>query len=67
MSMNPNWDKLDQLNRHEQYRLLLYLTQKIGLKEMDELIRRQKLLSIDSAMWSEVDRFKNICNRAVGA
>jgi hypothetical protein len=62
MSMNPNWDKLDQLTRQEQYRLLLSLTQKLSLRKMDELIRRQKLLSIDSAMWSEVYRFKNICN-----
>jgi hypothetical protein len=62
-----NWEKLDQLTNREQYRLLLQLTQKISPKKMDELCRRQKLLSIDSAMWSEAYWFRQLCNRAVGA
>jgi hypothetical protein len=61
---NLNWEKLDGLTEHQQYRLLLYLTQKLSPKEMDELIRRQKLLSIDSAMWQAAFWFRQ---RAVGA
>jgi hypothetical protein len=58
---NENWEKLDQLSKHEQYRLLLFFTQKISPNKMDELIRRQKLLSIDSAMWSAAYWFRRFC------
>jgi hypothetical protein len=60
---NPNWEKLDGLTKREQYRLLLQFTQGIKPKKMDELIRRQKLLSIDSAMWSEAFWFRQLCKR----
>jgi hypothetical protein len=60
---NPNWEKLDGLTERQQYRLLLELTQTLKLEKMDQLIRGQKLMSMDSAMWSEAWSFKQLCKR----
>ena len=60
---NQNWEKLDGLTQREQYRLLLQFTANIKPKKMDQLVTRQKLLSIDSAMWSEAFWFRRLCKR----
>jgi hypothetical protein len=61
---NPNWEKLDGLTKGQEYRLLLELTQTLKPEKMDQLIRGQKLLSMDSAMWSEAWSFKQLCKRS---
>ena len=53
-----NWAKVGELTQRQQYRLLLQLTQNLPIRKMDELVRGQKLLSIDSAMWTEALRFR---------
>jgi hypothetical protein len=64
---NPNWEKLDGLTKRQQYRLLLDFTQKITPKQMDKLVRHQKLMSMDSAMRSEAWSFRQLCKRSVAA
>jgi hypothetical protein len=53
-----NWDQLDTLSKREQYRLLLILTQHLSSKKLSDLIRKQKLSTIDGAMRSAAYWFR---------